>query len=384
MQVSEGTVDVEYHVDGSRERIDFEDVFERCALPSAALAHELGYRRLRAAHAAEKARRREAPVSTRTAKVIAAAEEAGVEFSSRPFFDRTRSSTPRLTGVDLLVLDLFSGVKSVARSANARHGALAATVDVEHRLCPDSSVDFRVFNLWGFLRGNCKSRDGRLVWLPVHMHGSPQCQTFVNVSNEVNTRSAAEPEAGPTARPAAHVADACVRGLLFFISQFELHGLPTTFSVENPRASLLWRLAGVAAVAGRGGELPLRTVDVDYCCYGNCGQKPSRFAVSCCLRTDWARRCDGSGACGSMVVTSRTPGHAPTLEHLGPASHGPATAAIPDALCAGLVAAVVAHHAPRRLGDPHYAAVSVDFARAREAEWRQWVGSSAGASHHPV
>ena len=220
------------------------------------------------------------------------------------------------------------------------------------------------------------------MWLPVHVHGSPQCQTYVNVSNKANTRSAAAPAAGGSARRIAHVADACVQSLCFLISQFVAHGLPATFSVENPRASLLWQLPWVSALVG-GGRRPLCGVDVDYCCYVNVGQKPTRFAVSPCLGTGWAKRCDGSGGCGSMTVVSRTSDGTPTLRHLGPTSHGPATAAIPDDLCACLMAAVSAYHAPRRLVDPRYGLVTIAFARAREAEWRQWVGASAGAPHHP-
>jgi hypothetical protein len=180
----------------------------------------------------------------------------------------------------------------------------------------------------------------------------------------------------------AQIADACSRTLAFYVSQFNGWQLPTTFSIENPRVSTMWRLPWIAALSDIDKGVCLRRVDVDYCCYGNRGQKPTRFDVSRAIDTGWARKCDNTGACGSMTVTARDSAGNPTLRHVGPTRHGPATATTPTGLCEGLVAAVTAHHAPRRLRSSQYASVSVDFARAREMEWRRWLGSTAGKPHH--
>ena len=125
------------------------------------------------------------------------------------------------------------------------------------------------------------------------------------VNNQCNLRSPRQPAATPGSRPEALVADQLVRLLAFYVRQCHRHHLPTTFSIENPVASMMWNLPCVQSLVDEG---LLYFVDVDYCMYGCPAVKPTRFAVSPALyfrRHEWARRCTpGARCCGAATTRS--------------------------------------------------------------------------------
>ena len=382
--ISRATLSVRYE-DGTHERIPHDDCPGRLALRAGVLAKLQAYAGLRRRADAAAAARLDAPTPARAESGKAAAASAGANCSARPFLGRLAGGAPKLDSTTLLILDLFSGpFKSIARAANDRHNnVLAATLDIEHSFDPDFVADFRYADIWGLLLRWCVARDGSTVFLPVHIHSSPACQTYVNVSNACNPRSAARPAAAPTDPPRHRAADACTQSLVFLILQLRIWGLPTTFDVENPQASLLWRYPAVRELSTAYAPPIARIVSADYCCYGHRGRKPTRFAVSPELDTAWARTCDGTGSCGSMSAAPGA-GAAAALRHLGPTSHGIKDAAIPSPLCDDIVRAAVRLHAPRRLRNPLYCTATVDFCRARQMEWRCWVATSAlHAMHGP-
>ena len=310
---------------------------------------------------------------------VARARAAGLKrnpLASRRFFAELRES--RRSGVDpnqLLCLDLCSGpFKSVSLSVN-RHldSSLAVTVDLEESFAPDVAADLRTWDLWGFLLQNCRSEKGRIHCF-VHIHASPPCTTYVLLNNEVNTRSASSPVAGPHSRPAARDADEVSRTIAFLVRQCARCGLPTTWSIENPHGSMLWKLPCMKQLFATGLLEPVR---VDYCRYGNAGAKPTIFAVSPTLsgeRASWAWRCSRrDGNCGAFRRAS--PQSSPY--HGGPLSHQLIDSYIPATLCGLLSCAWVRIHSPQRCNDANYCTVTVDTARQLQAEWAAFTTSNA-------
>ena len=315
------------------------------------------------------------PLVSRVAKARAAGLKRN-PLASRRFFSELRES--RRSGVDpnqLLCLDLCSGpFKSMSLAVN-RHldSSLAVTVDLEESFSPDVAADLRTWDLWGFLLQNCRSDKGR-VHCFVHIHASPPCTTYVLLNNEVNTRSASNPVAGPHSRPAARAADEVSRTIAFLVRQCALCGLPTTWSVENPHGSMLWKLPCMKKLFADGLLEPAR---VDYCRYGNAGAKPTVFAVSPTLsgeRASWAWKCSRrDGNCGAFRRAS--PQSAPY--HGGPLSHKLIDSYIPATLCGLMSCAWVRIHSPQRCNDTNYCTITVDTARQLQAGWAAFTTSNA-------
>lgn len=332
-------------------------------------------RLMREAVEAARARRSSKHIS-RVAKARAAGIKRDPLCQQRPFSERAEASRGRVGPSRLLCLDLCSGpFKSMSLAVNrSLDCAHAVSVDLEEEFAPDVAVDLRVWDLWGFLLENCRSGKDRVQCF-LHIHASPPCCTYVMLNNRVNTRTAAEPAAGFASRPSERSADEVSRTIAFFVDQCRRHGLPTTWSVENPHCSMLWKLPCMRRLFSDGA---LKAVRVDYCMYGNAGKKPTSFAVSPALsrkRKSWAWRCRHSdGGCGALRRASPKA----AAYHVGPLSHRLIDSYIPSTLCGMLSCSWVRTHAPLRRDNHSYGTVSVDKARALQAEWLKFASTNSG------
>ena len=168
--------------------------------------------------------------------------------SDRPLTDRLqgRRSERRadLSSSDFVMVDAFSGTKSMAMSAQAMYRTWALTVDVDEAFAPDVLVDFTEWDMFGHFIDELSFVDcaGRhMVWLPLHFHLSPSCTTFSCGSGWLSGRSRRSPFADGRATPAAHNADACVHDTVSLVRLLRRHNCVSTFSIENPGGSFLWR-----------------------------------------------------------------------------------------------------------------------------------------------
>ena len=299
--------------------------------------------------------------------------------SDQPLTDRLRgrqtSRRADLSADDFLMVDFFSGTKSMGMSAQGMYRSWGLCVDVMGAFSPDVEADFTEFDLWGYFLSEFSfiAADGHeYVWIPLHFHLSPSCLTYSCGSGWLSGRFRLSPFADGRATGAAHNADACAVDIASLIRFLRRFGCVSTFTIENPGGSFFWRVleALLGEDLGTGGEATLgvvgagplltRTV-VHYCAYGACFRKPTVIAHSPILGTGWARRCDKSGSCGAMRGGL----------HGSPGGFTLRDAGIPRALCDSLNLAWRVHHAPLRAQDPLHGALPVETVRTMQREWQR-------------
>ena len=347
-------------------------------------------RRARAKHVRRAGRRRR--LRDGDAAAMAILGDNPPRLSDRQLTDRLRgrhgARRADLSADDFVMADFFSGTKSMGMSAQRLYRTWAVTVDVQGAFSPDVVSDFTDFDMWGYFLEEFSfiAPDGStMVWVPLHFHLSPSCLTYSCGSGWLSGRSRLSPYADGLATEAAHNADACVVDIASLILFMRSYGCVTTFTVENPGGSFLWRvLEGLLgddlggegdeeAVGDGSGPALTRTV-VHYCAYGASFRKPTVIAHSPCLGRGWARKCDNvSGSCGAMR----------NGVHGSPGGFTLRDAGIPRALCDGLNLAWRAHHFPLRAENPLHGALPVETVLAMQEAWQQrrrHVGEAAPAS----
>ena len=347
-------------------------------------------RRARAKHARRAGRRRR--MRDGDAAAMAILGDNPPRLSDRQLTDRLRGrhSARRadLSSDDFVMADFFSGTKSMAMSAQRLYRTWAVTVDVQEAFSPDVVSDFLDFDLWGYFLEEFSfvAADGStMVWIPLHFHLSPSCLTYSCGSGWLSGRSRLSPYADGLATEAAHNADACVVDIAELIRFMRSYGCVTTFTIENPGGSFLWRVLegllgddlggeGDEEGAADGSSPALTRTVVHYCAYGASFRKPTVIAHSPCLGRGWARKCDNvSGSCGAMRGGV----------HGSPGGFTLRDAGIPRALCDGLNLAWRAHHFPLRAENPLHGALPVETVLAMQEAWQQrrrHVGEAAPAS----
>ena len=99
--------------------------------------------------------------------------------------------------------------------------------------------------MWGYFLEEFSfiGPDGNeMVWVPLHFHLSPSCLTYSCGSGWLSGRSRFSPCADGLATEAAHNADTSVVDIANLILFMRSCGCVTTFTVENPGGSFLWRV----------------------------------------------------------------------------------------------------------------------------------------------
>ena len=290
----------------------------------------------------------------------------GRAFSRATFNDTPHSSVACFSRQDQITWDLCSGPwKSYSLSCNRDvDDVIALSVDCEALYRPDVACKLEEWNPWRFMMSNYAVDHGNRILLPYHVHASPPCTTYGFMA-WFHRRSRADVVAGEKSSAEAHDADRCLRALSFFISQCRRRSIPTTFSVENPENSLLFRFPDLV-------RTQMHQVTVDYCCYGSSVMKPTTFALTPVLADravqSWAVRCERDNRCGSMRVEGRNP---LTLNHGSEANYSDKQSKIPALLCLLLIDNWRQHHLPKRSADDNYCTISMDAARCLSGEWEE-------------
>ena len=267
---------------------------------------------------------------------------------------------------DLLMMDVFSGTKSMAMSAQAMFRTWGVSVDQNADFSPDVLTEFTRWNYCRFWLEHLRFVDRemqQMVWLPLHIHFSPSCTTFSCGSAWLSGRSQDAPYADAYATGIAFNADQCIHDMVFLIMLLRRYGAVTTFTIENPASSLVWRLLDSIMGADLGGVLDSESVD--YCMYSSGNRKPTTIGHSPCLGNGWARRCNRSGACGGMRHVDGA------LVHGSPGAFGIHTATMPRELCDGLNQAWRSHHSALRAANPGHGAMTLEAVEAMQSEWLQ-------------
>ena len=90
---------------------------------------------------------------------------------------------------------------------------------------------------------------------------------------------------------AACAATQCVFAIAFLLDQIYHHGLPITYTLENPLRSHLWDLPFIQPLLARSTIL-----DVSYCLHGASIRKTTRFVCHPSMKFDWAHLSSAPGA----------------------------------------------------------------------------------------
>ena len=320
---------------------------EVASSPAMAPRADLSDRRLRHIERAPGRRQK------RSAACSVAATAASLPLLPRhtPQLDRLRDAAAvgrrRYTFRDFLSWEIFSGAeKSMSMAANVCANASCLSVDIREEFHPDLCVDFLEWDLFQFIERHYISSDGKSCSLPLHIHFSPDCQTMCAIAGMLSGRAFGQAGADAGALREAFNADACVWDMIKLIELFIAFKMGITFTIENPAGSYLWKMPAMRKLFA-GSQPALVGHVVNYCMYGRPDAKPTRIAASAALGSSWARRCNGSGACGGMT---RPGGLGSRLEHGSVGAAGVADAGIPAGLCEGLTAAYRAHHCAIRSG----------------------------------
>ena len=325
----------------------------------------------------------------------AAVREAAVAAAADPPppLLQQRTATIMPTGIaDLVLWELYSGPwRSMARAATDWSSVYSMTIDWEPAFRADKTADLARWSPWAFVLREYSFHGGALCRVPHHVHLSFDCRTLGLAQAGVH-RSRVDAFGQGAHTVHAVFSDVQLRVWSTFILQCSQEGLPTTFSIEQPRGSHAYRHPDLAALIDSG---LLVVVNVDYCRYGAVAQKPSAFAVSSVLakwssgegakaaagatRTPiWARRCRGSHGCRAVNLSVRRTGDTvsvPLALHGGPAVLRLLDSRIPPALCHEVTRMWTGYHAAQRqqatkeqgtvagLGRGCYGVITADTAR---------------------
>ena len=182
------------------------------------------------------------------------------------------------------MVELYSGPFRSMSHALQRTSVGTATVTVDNNatFCPDVLADLRFWSLWKWIQdaAACATRNGR-YYLPGHLHFSPPCSTFCRAAY-FHGRTARFP-GGFLLDVVACAATQCVFAIVFLLDQIYHHGLPITYTLENPLHSHLWDLPFVQPLLARSTVL-----DVSYCLHGASIRKTTRFVCHPSMKFDWA------------------------------------------------------------------------------------------------
>ena len=303
----------------------------------------------------------------------------------------------------LLLWELFSGpYRSMTRAAGCFPDIASFAVDWEARFTADLHADLSRWSPWQYMQEHYSFLQGTHARLPHHVHLSPPCFAFGLAAAGAHGRGVGLTIAGSHSSIHALLADALLATWCMFIEQCWDARLPTTFCVENPVGSYLWKHPAMARLLQRN---ILVSIHVCYCRYGGSGKKPTVLAVSPPLASAggpeattadgqppgstpasplWALRCHGNGDCAAVSASATEKGaQEPTVTttHRGPAVYRLEECAIPPALCVLLHLSWRSHHGRLRLAwekshpganvlsAASYAVIDSDSIRRLSFEW---------------
>jgi hypothetical protein len=268
----------------------------------------------------------------------------------------------------LLMVDFFSGSKSVAISAGRMARTNALTVDKQAIFNPDVVADFTTFNFFEYCIEKLQFLDGGkyYVMLPHHIHFSPSCLTHGTSSFWLYGRSHASPRSAAFALFEGFESDWCLENMIKMLSIMWSSGCISTTGIENPGSGTLWPMVR-ALMEEHGLDGRLVYTVVHYCMYGAPYRKPTTIAHSPELGVDWARRCNQKGDCGAMSWIGGS------FIHGSRGSFGLEHAGLPPGLADGLNHAWRAHHARMLREDSRHGAMPLAVVREMSREYADYL-----------